>query len=982
MNKRGLCFSAMRKKEQMAASLKLEGRTRFDQRLKLLLMGLALLLLLLSAAQAPAQAVTDEVTVGTPWQGEPGVQESVADIMQREFSGQFMSSAKKQRVLPFRTNPLRQGNPQSPEAMASLPWPVSGLATEAWSYSPDIVTSTSFTAATLADTGAFPPDSMGAVGPTQFILAVNGRIRSFNKSTGEADGILNTTPDNFFISAMTPPTASNFTSDPRIRYDRLSGRWFITIIDVPGGTGALPNRVLIAVSDSSSISVGTVWTFFYFQHDLVSPAGETGMFADYPTLGIDSKALYIGVNVFTAAGAFNSTTGFVVRKSSVLGAGPMVVTAFRGLVPTSTAEGPYTPQGVDNYDPDANEGYFIGVSNAVFSSLVLRRVSDPGGTPAISANISIIVPTTTTPKTVPHLGNTGSTNGYLDALDDRLYAAHIRNGKLWTAHNFRVSTAGVANAASASRNGVRWYELTGISSPATPSLVQSGTVFDSAASNPLYYWIPSIMVSGQGHAAVGFSAAGANSHINGGIAYRLSGDTLGTMQAPQLFTNSTFAYNPAADPGGASGRRWGDYSYTSLDPDDDMTIWTVQEWCDATNSYGLRVVKLPAPPPATPSAVPAVAAGQASVGVTLTGTSSAGSGFFDPGPGFSGHISAVVSGGVTVNSVTYIDPTHITLDLSTVGATLGGKTVTVTNPDGQSAASATPILTVLDGTAPVPGSGLITNTYGSFVGSPFDLSMSFTDNESTVTGCEYTTNGTTWLPATVLGTGPVWTCSQMGLTAPDGAVLTLNMRATSTGGTAAGLGITRTVDAAAPIGGTLTAIQGFMQLDLNWPGFSDGGSGLRAVNTYLVVRSELTSPSAKCTDGTQVYLGTGNSKTDTGLVNGTSYFYRVCAYDNIGNVSEGATVTAAPKKFPVRKISGAAFTYYDTVTEAYVSIIDGDRVQLMEGDLGEDILLDQQAAISLEGGLGGDFGSVVGESIIRSLSVKLGTATLSSLVIR
>ncbi len=45
------------------------------------------------------------------------------------------------------------------------------------------------------------------------------------------------------------------------------------------------------------------------------------------------------------------------------------------------------------------------------------------------------------------------------------------------------------------------------------------------------------------------------------------------------------------DPGGPEGRRWGDYSYTSLDPIDDMTMWTIEEFCDATDSWGVRVVK-------------------------------------------------------------------------------------------------------------------------------------------------------------------------------------------------------------------------------------------------------------------------------------------------------------------------------------------------------------------------------------------------------
>jgi hypothetical protein len=98
-------------------------------------------------------------------------------------------------------------------------------------------------------------------------------------------------------------------------------------------------------------------------------------------------------------------------------------------------------------------------------------------------------------------------NFRLDALDDRLFAAHFRNGRLWTAHNIEVNASGVASSAG-SRTAVRWYELQDIASPGTPSVRQSGTIFDPAISNPRFFWIPSVMVSGQGHAALGFSTAG------------------------------------------------------------------------------------------------------------------------------------------------------------------------------------------------------------------------------------------------------------------------------------------------------------------------------------------------------------------------------------------------------------------------------------------------------------------------------------------
>src|ERR1043166_8934405 len=201
-----------------------------------------------------------------------------------------------------------------------------------------------------SQTGAFPPDSMGAVGPSQFIIFVNGRIRSFNKATGFADGVMDFSPDFFFGSLMTPANI-NFTSDPQIRYDRLSGRWILLIIDVPSTSssniGDIPNRVLIAVSDGSVITANTNWSMYSIQENTVG-GGSTGEFLDYPSLGVDNNALYIGGHMFVAStGKFNGTSAFVVRKSSILNGGPIVVTAFRDLI--SGGDGLDSPRGVDNY---------------------------------------------------------------------------------------------------------------------------------------------------------------------------------------------------------------------------------------------------------------------------------------------------------------------------------------------------------------------------------------------------------------------------------------------------------------------------------------------------------------------------------------------------------------------------------------------------------------------------------------------------------
>ena len=616
--------------------------------------------------------------------------------------------------LPFRTpkkHPLGRIDDSSLVAAAGSP-DVASVGSDVPVTSPLAMgqsNALNFTAVTLSDTLAFPPDSMGSVGPSQIVVAVNGRIRSFDKITGAADGVLDVNPDSFFDTVMTPPTAENFTSDPRIRYDRLSQRWFLIIIDVPGQTGLQPNRIMIAVSDGPVITPSTVWSLFQFQHDLPTPQSnkDSGKFADYPTLGIDANALYIGVNIFgtRGVGSFSSTTAFVVRKSALLAGGPIVVTPFRVLTSNNpNNSGSYTPQGVDNVDPGATEGYFIGVTSLLFGQLALHRISDPAGSPSISDPVYITVPLTGSTINVPHLGNTNGASGYLDGLDRRLMAAHVRDGRLWTSANIAVDHTGSPSGTD-TRMGVRWMELDGIPSGQTPGVVQAGTLFQPSEANTTderHYWMGSVMVSGQGHAVVGFSASGQGEYANAGYAGRLAGDAQGTLRTPVLVTSGSSAYNPPSNPGGSSGRRWGDYSFTTLDPDDDMTMWTFQEWCNSANSYAVQVTQILAPPPATPSAAMpgSVLRGTTDLDVTLTGSVIDGSGFYDPGTGFPHRISARLSGtGITVNAITAVDPTNFIMNISVASdAAIGGSVITVTNPDGQTRSSAGPLLYVERGT--------------------------------------------------------------------------------------------------------------------------------------------------------------------------------------------------------------------------------------------------------------------------------------------
>src|SRR5215207_7300373 len=234
--------------------------------------------------------------------------------------------------------------------------------------------STNFLAVQSNESGFVPPDSMGAVGPSQVLVFVNGRIKVFDKQ-GNPGG-LNVSDAAFWA----PVRNGSEPTDPEVEYDRLSQRWIVSGINLEGTN----NRIMLAVSDGPTITSTSDFTYFFF-NQAAPPPSASPRFADYPQMGVDANAIYIGVNEF--ASGFAGTTAYVIRKSSVLGAGPIVVTAFRNLI--SGGQGPVSPQPATNMVPSVGSGYIVGPDATFFSRLDVRRISDPGGTPTISGNLTV-----------------------------------------------------------------------------------------------------------------------------------------------------------------------------------------------------------------------------------------------------------------------------------------------------------------------------------------------------------------------------------------------------------------------------------------------------------------------------------------------------------------------------------------------------------------------------------------------------------------
>jgi len=729
------------------------------------------------------------------------------------------AAAIRDRRLRIRRGKTRSGLPQNRDALSSAgtqPLPRAASAEDPMTQAVGLT----FTSVTLAEVDVQPPDTMGAIGPTQFLTHVNGRVRVHDKATG-AVGALDA-DDLVFWDPVRTKGPGNFVSFPHVRYDRLTDRWFLMLVDLPLNVGTdqgVSNRVLIAVSDSGTIAAGTVWQFHYFNIDAAAPAGDTSCLADYPSLGLDANALYIGANVYCGGDRFSldedRASAWVVRKSVLLSpatpanlvATAGAVTAFRGLLVSLPAgdTGLHSPQGVDNLSPSASAGYFVSVDAAVFGRLILRKVSNPGsGSPTLGPEVAVNVAPTETP--IPVRNPSGPD---LDPIDDSLMNAVLRDGVLWTSHQIQVNGTGAASA-TGGRNGVRWYAID--VSGASPSVMQSGTIFDAAASNPQSYWMASLAVSGQGHVAFASSVAGAATSPGAATATRLASDPLGATSAPVVYKTAEGTYNPAP-----SSDRWGDYSMTTLDPCDDMSLWTIQEFAAAGNNWGTAVARLLAPPPGAPSAtVTNLPQGQPLLPLTLSGAHW----YNPPTVGMSvcrQAIGVAIGGGVAVNSVSYVDPTRIDLSLSTVGASVGAKTVTITNPDGQTAAASilnvvsVPVITATKTVATSPG--------GSFVAGASIVYTVTVTNTGTFTQADNPGNEFSDVLPSTLALVSATASSGIAVATPGTNTVTWNGSVAANGGTVA-ITIQATILVATP-GGTAVSNQGTVGYDADADGAND-----------------------------------------------------------------------------------------------------------------------------------------------------------------
>lgn len=416
-----------------------------------------------------------------------------------------------------------------------------------------------------------PPDTMGAVGTTQFVQAINGGFAVFSKSTGK---LLGATSDNGFWNQLGQIGTGG---DPRILFDHASDRWIAIAF------GAQTKDINIAVS-STSDALGE-WKATRFQA-LAPLCAGCQTIADYPTLAMDNNAIYIGTNNFAqavagGATAYRGTSLFVLNKAGLFDAGGPTVsgTTFNtpfvsGSANNDTTRG-FAIQGVNSHESDGT-GHIVAAS-AFINGTLAYDILNAG---SVSATQSVATLLTTgyasngparQPGRVP-IGSPVPLRN-IDTLDDRISGnAWEINGKTYFVHT--VTPAGTDYTR---------VQLV-VSDSTTKAIIQVLDIGEGAYD----FYQGAIAVSAQ-RAVIAYNRSGVDP-LTGKIGiyantYRIMSDgRIVQVGDPILVKESLTAgyLNGAPELSGTpSGRqRWGDYAAVTLDPVNDSRFWLIGQFAD------------------------------------------------------------------------------------------------------------------------------------------------------------------------------------------------------------------------------------------------------------------------------------------------------------------------------------------------------------------------------------------------------------------
>ena len=381
-----------------------------------------------------------------------------------------------------------------------------------------------------------PPDMGFAANGTKEVELVNlvGKIW-----TG-------TTPGAAFslVSFFSPSNPGDSLSDPWIKWDAGSGRFFAGIFDISLG------GEIMAVSQTSDPS-GT-WFLYRVRYPSIAGGITAGGCPDQGKGGVDNNVVGLGFNEFSESGVAGCPTAATFQGAAleVFNKSQMLAGASVNFVFTNPMPSYFSLVPADTLTASATTEYFASLNSG--TGTALHRVTSVGVPPAsvtLTAVADITVPGYSNPPKASQPGTTTK----IDSGDDRTQNVVALGTDMTVTQTIGCKPSGDTTKRSCGRV----YEVNN----GTNTLKTALTI--SAAKT--YFFYPAATFEGSGNVGV---SIGRSSSTTFGSLYTTAGTWGGTLAAPVLVQAGTAANTTG---------RYGDYNAAAPQPGTTNQFWVAGE---------------------------------------------------------------------------------------------------------------------------------------------------------------------------------------------------------------------------------------------------------------------------------------------------------------------------------------------------------------------------------------------------------------------
>ena len=222
----------------------------------------------------------------------------------------------------------------------------------------------------------------------------------------------------------------------------------------------------------------------------------------------------------------------------------------------------------------------------------ISSISGPASAPTLTTANGFV---TVTAYNGPPTASQPNGDNTIDAGDTRFGATVVKsNGVLWA----------VQDVSSGGRAALKWIRI----NASTGAIIGQGVIGD--ATHDYYYG--SIAVNKLGNVVIGYTRSGTGEFASSYASVGTYDATSVTFQNPILLKAGIANYDITY---GGTRNRWGDYSETTLDPNDPTKFWTSQEWASGTNLWSTQITEIGIAAAPEPAGWAAFVIGAAMLGV-------------------------------------------------------------------------------------------------------------------------------------------------------------------------------------------------------------------------------------------------------------------------------------------------------------------------------------------------------------------------------